>query len=329
MNFFLVESPLQLLNANEAKYKFNIHSEESVLLVFDGVSKRNFAQIKQMVRKSEWQKVYYFKNTQKSLSRYFNLLYLKKVLKTYEKHDRIFIGEYRSDLMRDFIHKSNSSEYFLIDDGNYSLILHNIIRNEEGIRSQLTKKRLLLNKLFGLDDRDLFDIIFFTVYDEKSKEPFIHNNYELIKSKLKSNNLTNKIYFIGNNTPELNIVSEKVYLKSLSEVKKYYKEQIYYIPHRRESLEKIERIKNELGFEVLNFDLPIEWAILTSRELPSEVASFFSSALDNCYLIFGHKIKFKAFRMPVSVISESRKQLFKLNFNRYEQYEENFEIIEL
>ena len=46
MNFFLVESPLQLLNANEAKYKFEIDPEDSVLLAFGGVSQKNINQIK-------------------------------------------------------------------------------------------------------------------------------------------------------------------------------------------------------------------------------------------------------------------------------------------
>jgi hypothetical protein len=52
----------------------------------------------------------------------------------------------------------------------------------------------------------------------------------------------------------------------------------------------------KMGLQVRTFNLPIEVQILQGG-IPSELASFFCSALDNCFLIFGDNLNIKAFRI--------------------------------
>ena len=52
----------------------------------------------------------------------------------------------------------------------------------------------------------------------------------------------------------------------------------------------------KMGVPVISFRLPIEVQLLQDG-IPSELASFFCSALDNCQMIFGDKLSIKAFRI--------------------------------
>lgn len=333
MVIFLVDSPLQYLNAQEAKHQFQLDNSNSVLIVFEGVSKKNFRQIKSLVDIDDWNKVHFLRYNQHRVFRYLLVPYLNLLRRKYEPIEKVFIGEYRSDLMRHFSNASLTKEIYLLDDGNVSTIIHKSIEDRIGVRKKTKKLRSFLNRMVGLKDNDIFDINYFTIYSNERKESgrnIVTNNYEYIKSKVVNYTVKDKIYFIGNNLPELDIISYDTYLDKFKDIREIYKnKKIVYIPHRRESEEKLNSLSQIDGIEIRDYGEPIEFALIKDKTIPIELASFFSSALDNCYHIFGDRLKITSFKLDKNILSNEVHEKFEEIFKIYESYGENFSIKEI
>ena len=67
MNVFIVDSPLQYLNAEEAKHYFYLDTSKTSLIVFEGVSKKNLNQIKSIVNPEYWKNIHYLPFNQHKL----------------------------------------------------------------------------------------------------------------------------------------------------------------------------------------------------------------------------------------------------------------------
>ena len=72
-----------------------------------------------------------------------------------------------------------------------------------------------------------------------------------------------------------------------------------YIIHRRENKDKLKLIERELGWDMRLFDCPIEYQLAMIGPIPLVLASFFSSALDSCALIFKNDLKIVSFKIDV------------------------------
>ncbi|MFH5831641.1 hypothetical protein [Halalkalibaculum sp. DA384] len=330
MNYFLVESPLQYLNAREAKYKLCV-DEKNVLIILRGASPKSMNQIKKLVDHSCWDSVYELPNSHNKMMLYKWQNELESILKEKRsKVNNVFIGEYRSLLMRNFVHKSNCKKSFLLDDGNVALFIHKKIISKEGLRSTLNPIRKALNWLFNFNDKDIWDINFFTFYSEYTRETDIINDYSFLKCSLKKKKVEEgQVYFLGNNISEYGFIERKDYLTLLRRVLDYFEgKTVYYVPHRRENSKKFQEIEN-LGFEFKNIDEPIETYLIKQNKLPEIIASFISTALDNCYALFGNSSMLYSFQYDLDIINSFKyKKTSKIIYKRYRKYD-NFTIIKL
>ena len=157
--------------------------------------------------------------------------------------------------------------------------------------------------LQGVKAKEKEEVTFFTIYNivPSIKDKVILNDYRFIKSNVKSLDVTDNIYFVGSPISESSIVSEQSYLDHLARVKKHYSgRKVLYIVHRRESKKKLERIKKELEMEFVLFDYPLEYQLAFIGPRPELMASFISSALDSCRLIFGDCMSFASFKLDLS-----------------------------
>src|SRR5690606_6060660 len=124
------------------------------------------------------------------------------------------------------------------------------------------------------------NIGFFTIFDKYvNHRNTIANEMKSMHGDIKK--IDDNIYWIGSPIVEDGIVSDEYYFSSL---KCYCKTiglncKIIYIPHRRESVDKINRIKNEIGITINYIDCPIELFFLNEDSYPKIVISFFSTAL--------------------------------------------------
>lgn len=333
MNYFLVDSPLQLLNAIEAQNHFNISKKDSVVVVLEGVSEKNFQQIQSLIVRSDWSSVYFISKNKWKIFRYKSLYLLNKIINGDNNIEKVFIGDYRSNLMRHFVNVSNCNGCYLLDDGSASIFVHEKIEIGQGIKTNLGIGRKIAHWIINLQDEDIFNIKYFTIYGRDSGEDndrVIRNKYRHIKSMVTKLKRENSVYFLGNCLPELNIIGMSEYLSALDKVKNIYSgEKIYYVPHRREDYQKVKQIEKNLGFSILDFNLPIEWALIKENKLPYKVASFYSSALDNCHEIFGKSIDIEAFKVDRSLIKKDYRAKFDLIFEGYKNYKEGFSIVEI
>jgi len=257
-SLFFIESPLQLLNAYEAKNYFNIQKYDFYIRLSN--EETNDSQILNLILilKIEHVKIIKINALNKGFKDYIKLIFFKFFFKFFKKKvDKIFIGNYHSGFLSLILKSFSRDKIILLDDGSKSI----------NIQSDFTDK-----KNYNL----------FTMYDlKKFKNQIIYQNeYVTLQSRLK--NLVfnqNQVLFLGLKISEINIVTEEYYLQQIKAIVKYYNKEIVYVAHRGEleiKLNKIRRIKN---LKVIQLDYPIEFFGLYNNIIPAVVSSFYSTAL--------------------------------------------------
>lgn len=322
-NIFLVKSPLQLLNAIEAKNYYNIKDDECVLVIL-GDSKSYSQLINLASISNQWEHIVMLssvslmffdpwqttaidtKNTNKSIMRstFFTIRRLNRMAKNIGTVIRIFIGDYNYLYMRHFINLVPHSETVLLDDGTATMEvgrrrLSNIDENEIPNIEKAVKiyaKRIML----GLNDKDPKRLTFFSAYDieTRNNDKVIKNSFRYLKSASKSMTKDNSVYFLGSPLIETGVVSQKDYIAQLSLIKEYYiNKEVIYISHRREDKENLNFIRRDLNIKICSFDYPIEYQISILGPVPSVVSSFVSSALENIRLIMDDELSVVSFKL--------------------------------
>lgn len=320
---FLIKSPLQLLNALEARFYFDLSIDECVLIIMS--DRKSQPQILKLVCDLEpWAEVILLEDVNLLSSNIFNVdkaavstgvdLFLQrsffytyrlnKVSKYLGGADYIFIGYERSEYMRHFINITQHNMAVLLDDGVVTIDIARE-RNEgsDNVKNiAFSKKiRLSLKRYFqGLKDYKIDSLCFFTAYNIKAgaKDKVIKNSYKYLRDAAGRAAEIDLVYFIGAPLSEAGILDQSKYFEYLKKVRDYFKgKNLVYIAHRRESKGHLNEIEEKLGFNVKSFGYPIEYQIIKYGPKPNVIASFVSSALDSCRLILGDDIKIISFRL--------------------------------
>ena len=353
-SIFLVKTPLQLLNAIEAKYYYNLNIDDCVLIVMG--DRKNLPQLLKLADAvDEWGKVLVlnnvnlffgspFKESNSFLSKLiikskifnksiYNVRRLNNVSHYLGEVKYIFLGYPRYVYMKHFANITPHEKIIALDDGNVTIELANernkslVIANNQSIKQKLKMhgKKMIQR----VSDKDLSELTFFTIYDISPGE---HDNVEENKfTHLRSNvdllPVSNEVYFLGGPVSEVGIISQESYLSYLKKVKAYFSSmEIVYIAHRRELPVNLDRIKNELGFKVVLFEYPIEYQLAYIGPVPKVLASFFSSALDSCRVIFSDRLKIKSFMLDLTG-SPMQAQIEPIYDNFQSNEDDNFKVI--
>jgi hypothetical protein len=156
------------------------------------------------------------------------------------------------------------------------------------------------DELIGYRTVEAEKIIFFTTYNLqlKSGDESITNDYRYLKSLMVCSHVSDEVLFLGQPLVEAGDLDEQSFRRSIEKVRTFFANQkLIYVPHKREQIERVRYIEKEIGLAVRKIDVPIEFQIATGRRRPGMVASFFSSALENCRMIFGPDLNIKYFRI--------------------------------
>lgn len=282
MNLFLVESPLQLLGAIEAKQQLKL--KNNFLIINMSNEEKNNEQMFHLLSLSPWDKVYkvpfffskWFKVFQFIFIIYFHL---KKF-----NFDSVFFGEVRNGLFWLVANNINVNSIWMLDDGAGTIsVQERIFRNLQKFNRDRNKKTDFIAKLFFLKPPDRHLINIFTMYDIKplDTENIYENKFTLVKECMQDL-VTDKeyVYFIGSNLVRPELLSESTYIQAFNKVYYYYKnrnKKIKYILHRRENRALIE--KNFSDIDILEFDNILEIELLIKKIRPYHIASFYSAAL--------------------------------------------------
>lgn len=348
---FLVKSPLQLLNAIEAKHYFKLEDRDCYLLLMG--DRKSYSQIMELVVADEqWTNVVLLNRVslltgnpwsagndlvdidkhRKTLLRssFFSIRRINRLVHAIKDVKYVFLGDNNNPLMRHFVNSLNHEDTVLLDDGTATLSIAR--QRMEGCAEQkpgrLSKKiKLAAKKIFQkLNNQQPSRVVFFTAYKIPviRFDSIIHNDFSYLRKKIAELQTTETVYFLGSPLSEAGIMGESQYLNYINRVKSYYAgRNILYVSHRRESQAKLAKIEEDYGLEVACFRFPIEYQLAFVDCRPVELASFISSALDNCRLIFGDKMKIVSFR--INEINDDRRENVDKIYDNYKLYAgENF-----
>ena len=309
-NIFIVSSPLQIMNAIEAVDYFKTSNHILIILYTD--NKKQLSQMKRLLKFIDWYTIEYIPLPQKSIDKiifskniYHSLKFIEK-----DKIYKVFVGEYRSDHVNHIVNTLSDKNIYLLDDGLAQLSYH----NEMGDQSYKVKVRRLVYKALFYKLQKI-NYTFFTIFDIQN-EKIIKNNYSFFKKYISDKQIENSIYFIGQPFVELGIMREENYKKSLAKIIDFYKEKKFtYILHRREKIENIKKLSLELNFEYKIFDNLIEFEMITSKIIPSEFATFYSTAIVTLPS-FISQAEYRVFRIQNEMI---RQDFIKDTSNTYKE----------
>lgn len=313
-DLILVESPLQLLNAYEAIHFFNL-DDYRILLRFSNV-KKNDCQISKLLKTLDFNvdclETVVINESSKTSSDFLKLiLYRYKFIFSSERINRLFIGNFKSRFFSVIRSQFKEKQVILLDDGSITLEIQKSFSNDSS-----------------------FDL--FTMY---SMEPYRNQNIYLntfteIKKRSEQSLQFSKsnVLFLGSGLSEIDILSELEYIRLITKILLYYKEQgrsVLYVPHRCETGEKVNSISRLSNVEILHIDYPIELYGIFEKKIPATVASFYSTALITMKNIYNLHSQAFLFNYKGSIHQEAIDDIYFYYTNKIDVLDSNELLVSL
>jgi hypothetical protein len=292
-NIFIVTTPLQLMNSIEAIEYFKL--ENNTLLVLYMCDK-TLLQIKKLLKFIDWFDIKFIPLPNSILDKIFFSKTINSSIKEIKnrKIGKIFVGDYESEHLNHIVNCFKNKNIYLVDDG-MAVSFYN--KKKLAITTKIKIRRLIYQAL--LYKLSPIKYTFFTIFDIENEES-IKNGYLFFNKYINKKNVINKVYFIGQHLIEANIMTKEIYRDELSKIIDFYKgKEFIYILHRSQKEYIIKELANELGFKYKRLDNLIELEMINSMEIPSNFATFYSTAImtlprfikDSDYRVFKSKDK--------------------------------------
>lgn len=356
---FLIKSPLQLLNAIEAREYFGYDRENSLLVLM--ADRKSYIQLNNLVQvDGSWSHVFNLSELPLTIPRnqaeldvnadttgvgifkkdLFAILKLKSIAKNFNGIERVFIGDIGNPLMRHFFNCISGAEAVALDDGtatlNYIPIRYGVEALKKKVSAGKQIKLFFKRKFLKLNDREIDSVVFFSVYDLNVRPPdtYVQHDFSGLRRAITKLEKSNKIYFLGSPLIEAATLSEEEYFCQLERVGDCLQgERVVYVAHRREASDKLVKIGRRFGWETCLFDYPIEYQLVKVGPRPKQLVTFFSSALENCQKIFGDDMPIVSYKLNLEFFSQSVGPKGKQVDSLYEHYKslegESFRIVPL
>ncbi len=320
MNVFLVETPLQLLNAIEAKHYFE--NTPACLVILD-TSLYPRDSLDRIASTEAWDGIHWaaiaiplaravpavhasylgerVAEYHAYLQQFFSRRILGNLARSLGATQNLFVGNYLQGHQRHFANALSHQALYLLDDGTDTLRINQSRKQSTKPPALLGFARLkgwLHRTLHEWNDRETESLTFFTAYDLEIRpgDSMLKNDYRHFRSLSSTATRTSEVLFLGQPLVGDGYLNKLEYFEQLEKVKAHFKdEDLVYIPHKREAPALITELQSTTGIRVHRFDLPIEFELVAHGRVPKAIASFFSSALENCRLIFGDDMEIRAF----------------------------------
>ncbi len=289
-NLFIVASPLQFLNAIEAKEAFQTKNNILILMYNTNLNATDAHQKNNLLNEAEWDEIIqYDLGSVHKKKRFFYQVNLIKSLLQFQ-YDYIFSGSFGT-MHQVILANLRPQHIYLIDDGNETIFTYEQIKDNKYFSNLSFSRKLRVLRFFfvNLQWRINQDMNFFTSFNiqETNNIKVIKHNFSYLKAnKLKKCKEDDSVYLLGQNLSEAGFMEKDIYLNYLKKIIKHFKKKIIYIPHRTE---EIDHRYNELisdSFIIKTSEGPIEAGFITKGIYPKIIVSFISSALFNLDTIF-------------------------------------------
>jgi Alpha-2,8-polysialyltransferase (POLYST) len=368
IDLFVIETPLQLLNALEAHYFFKSRKSTLLIIFRESYSRLRFENLLSELPENPWTEIRFvrmktrfeeiaaesdgkgiFANMVGKYIEFHRLLNRKRIdaqLASIPAGTRVFLGNYEDFSKAHFRHIANAtkaSQIILLDDGTAAILV-----NEQRIAWVKSKedplplftigslhwfgrlKRLLRKRYLDWDDRHCSSVTFFSAFAlaTSNVDRLIRNEYHFLRSIRKAQGASDEIYILGQSLSEDGYLDREQYVRSVVGLcRNFTGQQIVYVPHPREIESTIEGVLKATGAKVRRLEVPIEFALLTVPELPRAVASFCSTALVNCSLIFGHSLKIYGCRLDLGLLRHNRSEVAGIYESLIAMQSANFHVL--
>ncbi len=300
-DLYIVESPLQILCANEARYTFANDDTCSVMVVKLTRSEINNRQMKALLSKLNFDRVIILPSLYALTFTDFVLITMVFFWRIKKKAFRnIFIGEVQNKLLFSLGNNIRHNRLLFLDDGIATIAVQKHLANHHGIAGRVRENRLIANMRniyagtlgIKLTTRGIPD--FFTCFNLPpiGDQKIIKNQFSSLKEEwaLDFEKYGQTVFFIGGPISEDGKLREDDEIRMIEVVAAHYKLSgiaLYYCSHRRESEDKLERIvslDNVCGIRKGEF--PLEVDFIFRGEGISHIAAFISTALFTLSSIF-------------------------------------------
>lgn len=320
---FLLKSPLQFLNALEACHHYELDRRACLLVIM--ADRKSLSQMQELLQEEGgWGGVFFLHRSGARLriasedvvragsevvvggvtgSAPFGLFKLRRLAKSVQSLKKVFVGDVGNPLMRHFVNLANPCETLALDDGTATL---EYARSRAGRGSKRGGKRfskrfkmVCKRVLLGMRDERLSLVTFFSVYDLAVAAPdrFERCDYSYLRTRASELKTFEGVFFLGSPLVEAEVLTEDELFWHLSKVSVQLGSiPVLYVAHRRECADRLQRIHEMTGWDVEKFAYPIEYQLAIKGPYPQILASFSSSALENCRLLFGSRLYIRVFR---------------------------------
>ena len=304
MNTFLVLTPLQLVNAREAKQHFGTSNNTLIVLRHSSLG-YPISMFRRLIREGDWDHVYFLSTYDDERVQKLNLLYwhflcalqrrrLDRLAARLGPAEGLFIGQYHEPIARHFSNVLPYRTLYLIDDGT-STLETNDERWKRVVPGWSERLRAFLrNAISGFHTRQAEQVVFFSAYaiTPRPGDAVVCNDYTHFRQKISAVPQTNEVWFLGEPLSLDGYVSQATYLEALALAQRFYRAyRFVYLPHSREQRGEVDELQAALGCEVRRYGLPVEVVLSGAEARPREVASFITSAIPNCAIMFGETLQ--------------------------------------
>jgi len=324
VDVFFVGSPLEYVNALEARARFGVPRKEALLVVLQTYElgrEGGDLQLLAAIEREQWADVRIFVRPRSSPLEALRVQRaIARLAEALGPVERVFFGGYLSTVRRDFVNRLACRERILLDEGSSTLEVVDLRRRRGGdprfrasgerlnfprrrdrlLRGGLLRHRLM--RLLGVRDEHPGELTYFSVYDldPPGSDRVVANDYRHLRARVEERPVSQDVLVLGGPLWEERIaVSLDVNLRVLEGIRRHYPgARLLYKPHRHESPAKVARVRDELGYELLHSDLPVELWLLRCSERPRALVGIYTSALATCARLFGPDLDLVAAVLP-------------------------------
>jgi hypothetical protein len=279
-HLYLVQSPLQAINAFEARTAPGVDEAERHLAVhFETVGPYNNRLVANTLEHFGWDDVLTVPFGENPVGKLVGWLNLRWKLQGLGRIGRVHIGAYDSGVMVAAANACRSAEVWILDDGTASLLFPGY--RYEGLR-QRHQSSGVRRSWMGFDSRLPAKVGVFSIYDLPLRPPdTLHRNPMAVLRESIAFDDSGPVFLVGSMIPEHDICSFEDYGVWLARIREHFGDRrIHYFAHRRESMEPKIGVLEKLGIKVETPELPFELALSKASRKPSALASFYTTIFD-------------------------------------------------
>jgi len=323
MHLYLIQSPLQAINAYEARCSIADGEDSHRLVVFEQKEPENNRLLANTLKRFDWSPWRTVPFKASDAGKTWEWLRLRMALAKLTGVKRVYIGDFAAGMAVAAANRFPKAEQYLLDDGT-STINFPACRYEGRPPEHRPPGRSV--GLLGYRPVLPPKITYFSIYDVPVQPPdCLRRNQMASLSDTLAFDTDGPVFFIGSCLPDVEVITFAQYDQLLRSVRRWLGDRdILYFPHRRELIPRKQALFADLGIELATSNLPFELELRYRQTKPSLIATFYSTAFDTLRLALrgrlGHLL---AFEVPEQwVRTADHKEIARQSYLEYRASEE-------